>query len=318
MPSSLLKNLDGAPKLGDKSLHGKPLETCIKIFLEFMLWLHISPAVSSEQMPLFHRQTNGNSKQDFKSSEAQDEWKCHICDKKKKAATPLTLRRSIPVWWYNESLRSQQKKLAKSLECHTAHIVVIVLTLFDLTLVITDLSLFTFFPNDETRPESVEKVEEVFSWTSVGILSLFTIEQILKLAVFGFTYFYSFWHFLDAFVIIASLILEVLLRGPARETAALLVVFRMWRLVRVMHSVAESINMQHEEQVEKHHKLEKEQHQRIQQLEKQLREAGIAAPGDAPSLRNDIDSTIQGSSEEMVPQITIHNDDTLHESNGKV
>ena len=49
----------------------------------------------------------------------------------------------------------------------------------------------------------------------------------------------SRWHLLDAAVVIASLVLELALKGTDKEVAALLIVFRLWRIIRVMHGVAE-------------------------------------------------------------------------------
>ena len=102
----------------------------------------------------------------------------------------------------------------------------------------------------------------------------------------------------------------------------------------MMHSVAESINLQHEEQAEKHHALEKAQQDRIKQLEQQLREAGITpvvatlpVAGNTNSLDLSLDKSadhtithpINGSNQ-IVLQHSRNNstDDTLHESHGMV
>ena len=42
----------------------------------------------------------------------------------------------------------------------------------------------------------------------------------------------------DAVVVITSLTLELTLRGIAQEVASLLIFFRLWRILRVMHGVA--------------------------------------------------------------------------------
>ena len=113
--------------------------------------------------------------------------------------------------------------------------------------------------------------EEVFAWLSVAILSIFSIEQLLKFLVFGPYYFItSLWHALDAVIIVTSLTLEILLRGPAREVVSLLVVFRLWRIIRIMHSIIEAMEISFDEKIEKHHQLETEMHVRILDLEKHL------------------------------------------------
>jgi hypothetical protein len=42
----------------------------------------------------------------------------------------------------------------------------------------------------------------------------------------------------DAVVVVTSLTLELTLRGIAQEVASLLIFFRLWRILRVMHGVA--------------------------------------------------------------------------------
>jgi hypothetical protein len=104
----------------------------------------------------------------------------------------------------------------------------------------------------------VHTAEAALSWTSISILGVFTLEQAAKLAVFGPPYFVrSAWHSLDAAIIVASLVLEAVLRGVARETVSLLIVFRLWRLVRVMHGVAESVAEEHVVRMERHHDKER-------------------------------------------------------------
>ena len=112
---------------------------------------------------------------------------------------------------------------------------------------------------------AVEEAERALSWTSVAILGIFALEQAARLAVFGPRYFLHLWHALDAVVIVSSLVLECVLRGVAQETVSLLIVFRLWRLVRVMHGVAEAVAADAETELGRHHGAE-------QRLERQLEE----------------------------------------------
>ena len=123
---------------------------------------------------------------------------------------------------------------------------------------LTELVLAGFYACAEERPHAVETAEEAMAWTTVAILGLFTLEQLAKLGVFGYGYFFSFWHALDAIIVVVSLILEILLRGVAQEAVSLLVVFRFWRLIRVMHGVAETMALEHSENLDKHHALQHE------------------------------------------------------------
>ena len=44
-------------------------------------------------------------------------------------------------------------------------------------------------------------------------------------------------HFFDAVVIITTFVLEVVLRGRERELAGLLIVLRLWRLVKLVQGM---------------------------------------------------------------------------------
>lgn len=65
----------------------------------------------------------------------------------------------------------------------------------------------------------------------------------------------SRWHLVDAVVVISSLVLELSLHNLAQEVASLLVFFRLWRILRVMHGVAEAIELNHESELSHHHRL---------------------------------------------------------------
>ena len=100
---------------------------------------------------------------------------------------------------------------------------------------------------------AAHSAETALSWTSITILCIFVAEQLLRLLVFGPRYFLSWWHALDAAIVIVSLVLELVLKGVERETLSLLVVFRLWRLVRIMHAVSVELEMQHDEALQRHH-----------------------------------------------------------------
>jgi len=204
-------------------------------------------------------------------SKQHGDYNCQIC----KFKTDASEEEHVPCWWrpwgpFGGDHSKTQKWLASKIESKPVHIIVVTLVLLDLLIILTDLSLQSFYPMEEEAPDAVHTAEKALAWTSVTILSIFTLEQFVKLAVFGPRYFLKVWHAIDAFVIITSLILEILLRGPSREVASLLIIFRLWRLVRIMHALAEEITIEHEESSKHHHKLEEKMQQRIHELERQL------------------------------------------------
>jgi hypothetical protein len=62
----------------------------------------------------------------------------------------------------------------------------------------------------------------------------------IQLLCFGFKWLKRFSHIFDATIVIASLVLELVLRSSQYEdVVGLLIVFRLWRIVRVLHAAEE-------------------------------------------------------------------------------
>ncbi|TFK29841.1 hypothetical protein FA15DRAFT_651449 [Coprinopsis marcescibilis] len=80
---------------------------------------------------------------------------------------------------------------------------------------------------------------------SLGITVTFVAEILLTLWALGFRHFNPFGtapfaalHLFDAAIVLTTFIFEVVLRGGARELAGLLIVLRLWRLVKLAGGVA--------------------------------------------------------------------------------
>ncbi|KAJ3560107.1 hypothetical protein NP233_g11051 [Leucocoprinus birnbaumii] len=85
----------------------------------------------------------------------------------------------------------------------------------------------------------------VLSHISLGITGFFLLEIVFALFAFGPAYYNPFskfplssLHLFDAIVIIATFVLEVVLKGREEELAALLIVLRFWRIVKLVEGVA--------------------------------------------------------------------------------
>jgi hypothetical protein len=212
------------------------------------------------------------SSQQPASKNGSKAWDCQFCKDISRNKAPKKQQRP-PIWWRMCIGQSEtQKMLSKKLQSGPFHIIVVTMTLSSLTFMITGLALSSFYPTKEQTPAAAQTAQAVLSWISVGILSLFALEQLLKLVVFGLIYFINFLHALDIFIIVSSLTLEVVLRQKpaAREVSSLIIIFRLWRLVRIVHNITEQVSIKHRESLKKHHKLEKKMHERINELERQL------------------------------------------------
>jgi voltage-gated hydrogen channel 1 len=109
----------------------------------------------------------------------------------------------------------------------------------DAICVLADLA-YTFLTPDCPAPESPEWLE-VLAHISLAITTVFLIEIPLSLWSLGYQYMNPFGtaphaslHAFDAIVIVTTFTLEVALRGREKELAGLLIILRLWRLVKLV------------------------------------------------------------------------------------
>jgi len=114
---------------------------------------------------------------------------------------------------------------------------VIALILVDiLCTVVNDLLENTDLLNPK-YDEPGEKWENATYTISVSILLIFLLEQFLHIVAFGVKFFSHWWYVFDLLVVYVSLVCETILRGPAEETLALLIVLRLWKVVAFLFDV---------------------------------------------------------------------------------
>ncbi|PIL24133.1 transporter [Ganoderma sinense ZZ0214-1] len=147
-------------------------------------------------------------------------------------------------------------RTAEFLESDPLHYLVITLVLIDSACVLADLT-YTFLSEDCTPIEGPDAPWwlGVLAHVSLAITTLFLVEIPASIWALGARKFNPFsgqphaaLHFFDAIVIITTFVLEVILRGRERELASLLVVLRLWRLVKLVQGIAVSAGELQEEQ----------------------------------------------------------------------
>ncbi|KAI8982345.1 hypothetical protein BDF20DRAFT_866430 [Mycotypha africana] len=97
---------------------------------------------------------------------------------------------------------------------------------------------------------------EIAEAISYIICFVFVIECVLSLVAFGPRFYlpgFPHWklHLFDALVIGTTFVLEVGLRGKEREVAGLLIIFRFWRIVKIIEAAVMSVSYAHQEELEK-------------------------------------------------------------------
>lgn len=130
------------------------------------------------------------------------------------------------------------------LESRPFHTFIITLIVIDATCVLADLG-FTVLSDSCTPLDEGPAWLEVLATISLAITTLFLIEIPVALWTFGVRFYnpfsgvpHSTLHLFDAAIIITTFILEFVLKGRQRELAGLLIILRLWRLVKLVGGIA--------------------------------------------------------------------------------
>ncbi|KAG1803647.1 uncharacterized protein HD556DRAFT_1329371 [Suillus plorans] len=130
------------------------------------------------------------------------------------------------------------------LESRRFHTFIITLIVIDATCVLADLG-FTVLSDSCTPLDEGPAWLEILATISLAITTLFLIEIPVALWTFGVRFYnpfsdvpHSTLHLFDAAIIITTFILEFVLKGRQRELAGLLIILRLWRLVKLVGGIA--------------------------------------------------------------------------------
>ncbi|KAI0306531.1 hypothetical protein B0F90DRAFT_1623200 [Multifurca ochricompacta] len=152
----------------------------------------------------------------------------------------------IPLLQQGEPLSPWRNRISKALESPFVHKLVITLIVIDAACVLADLAYTLLTPDCETSGTPGAPLWlEVLSLISTTITTLFLVEIPLTLWSLGFSFYnphghvpHASLHLFDALIIVTTFVLEVVLRGKERELAGLLIVLRLWRLLKLVGGVA--------------------------------------------------------------------------------
>ncbi|ORZ17596.1 hypothetical protein BCR41DRAFT_352801 [Lobosporangium transversale] len=136
--------------------------------------------------------------------------------------------------------RRTRLEVGEVIESKRAHVLIVSLTILDIILVILQIAA-TLLGLDNSK--DAHQVLEIFAHISLGIVTFFVVEILLKVFAFGLDYFwinspFGLLHLADAIIIFISFFLEVFLTGAEQELGALLIIFRLWRIVKLTGAVA--------------------------------------------------------------------------------
>ncbi|KAF9357962.1 hypothetical protein BGX26_002754 [Mortierella sp. AD094] len=167
-------------------------------------------------------------------------------------------------------LDKTRHEVGKAIESKRAHVIILALTTIDVLLVISQIAATLLGLEDH---KGAEETLEIIAHISLAIVTFFVVEVLLKVFAFGPSYFWTgnphgLLHLADALIIIISFLLEITLKGAEQELGSLLIIFRLWRLIKLTGTVAIETTEHHQE-----HILHLET--RIKELEIQLQESQL-------------------------------------------
>ena len=179
----------------------------------------------------------------------------------------------------NEQIR---KKLRHFFHSNLFHYLLAILIVLDLAIVLLDIILLLIYCDD--IPHDVEEAIHDLVYVSVTILGIFLIELSLQMYAFGIKEWASeCLHVFDFVIVSTTFILELVMHGneAVESMIGLLIVFRLWRLVRVIHVTTEALDLQHETEVD-------ELKEKIEHLQEELRKLRKSYGGkvDDPEIEN--------------------------------
>ncbi|OAA66600.1 ion transporter [Niveomyces insectorum RCEF 264] len=155
------------------------------------------------------------------------------------------------------------------------HYLILALVGLDVVAILTEIlvSLVTCEMGTADEPW-VDVVLEITKVSGLVISSLFLVELLVTVWAFGWTFFSAWFHCFDAFVILVSFVVDVLAHGVLEEIASLVIVLRLWRVVKIVEEMSVGAEEQMEELEARLEKVEQEK----AELEQRLRalEAGEA------------------------------------------
>lgn len=143
------------------------------------------------------------------------------------------------------SLKRWRKRVGLVIESHRMHLLILFLLTIDVSCVIADLGYGFLTKSCDGSSNHDPAWLEILAHISLAITAAFLVEIFFALFAFGPQFYNPFGktplaalHLFDAFVVITTFVLEVALKGREEELAALLIILRFWRIVKLVEGVA--------------------------------------------------------------------------------
>ncbi|XP_040191892.1 voltage-gated hydrogen channel 1-like [Rana temporaria] len=151
--------------------------------------------------------------------------------------------------------------------CHKFQIVIVCLVILDALFVLIEVLL-----DLELLVDKVDHIiPKIFHYMSLAIVSLFVLEILCKIIAFSVEFFHHKCEVFDAAIVGVSFIIKViyLTREDLFRAIGLLILLRIWRVVRIVLGFSLSVTFQAEDKIQKFKDKNEILLERVSQLEQQ-------------------------------------------------
>lgn len=131
-----------------------------------------------------------------------------------------------------------KQRTARFLASKAGHYSVLALVSVDIAGIFTAFILQLFTCEGHIGSETSAKAEKAIDIASLVFSCFFVLELGASVWVFGWKYFHSKFHCLDAAVILVGFLVDVLLKGLLEEVGSLVVIMRLWRVFKIIEELS--------------------------------------------------------------------------------
>ncbi|CAD0089388.1 unnamed protein product [Aureobasidium mustum] len=141
------------------------------------------------------------------------------------------------------------------------HYAILLLVSLDCTCIFSEFVIQILSCEGRISESRGHVAQEAIGIVGLVFSCLFMLELLASIWAFGFRFFRSKFHCFDATVIVASFIVDVLLRGILEEVASLVIILRLWRVFKIMEELSVGAQEQTEALRDRIEVLEREKSQ---------------------------------------------------------
>ncbi|KAH7376449.1 hypothetical protein B0T11DRAFT_335615 [Plectosphaerella cucumerina] len=152
-----------------------------------------------------------------------------------------------------------REKLGNLLSSRKTHYLILALVALDVSALLGNIFLELIACDTNREPEAWNaSLREALTAAGLVFSSVFLLELAACILAFGAGYFADWFHCVDGAVIIASFVIDLLSHGIVEDIASLVIIFRLFRLVKLVEEMSLGASVRMESMGEELDRLQEE------------------------------------------------------------